>query len=237
MKKYKSILILVIFSLLPLLFTATIPYLIPTKLHLDSTKSNQHIFSGSKLYKITLEEGSQYTIDVVTDPFWGLDVSLRIGETPYMINGFSVDSGSSSGETMHFTASKTGDYYIKMKDESGSGYFDISVESGTVGSATGSNVEFFNISYLLVLILPSVFIIAVGMLVLMQVLRKRTSVPQRMETYNAYKRSKKPNMYIFDNKETRDDHVEKEDMVICEYCGAKFNKSLKKCPNCYSYLK
>lgn len=224
MKKYKPILILVICSLIPLLFTTIIPYVLPTKLHLDSLKSNDHSWTGEiKLYVITLEEGSQYTIDVDTDPFWGMDVSLRIGETPYMINGFSVDSGSSSGETMHFTALKTGDYYIQMRANSGGGFFDISVDSGTVGSATGPNLEFFDVSYLLVLILPSVFILAIALIIL----KRRASRPERKTFISVYKRWERPE---------KEDLVEKEELMICEYCGREIKESLKKCPHCNTTL-
>lgn len=221
------------------MLTATIPYSTPTELNLGSTKSNEHIWSGNnELYVITLNEGYEYTINLGWDSFWSLDASLRIGDTPYMIKGLSVDGGFLYMETMHFTALKTGDYYIQVRSNSGSGYFRICVESGKVGLATGSNVEFFNVSYLLVLILPSVFIIAVGMLVLIMLFqRKQTSVLKRKNTYNVYKKEKKERTDILDNKEKRDDHVEKEGMMICEYCGASFNKLLKKCPNCHSYLK
>ena len=83
MKKPKTIFILIICSLIPFLFTATIPYVIPTKLHMNSTMQNDHSWTGEiKLYVITMEEGSQYSIIVNTDSFWGMDVSLRIGETP-----------------------------------------------------------------------------------------------------------------------------------------------------------
>jgi hypothetical protein len=224
MKKYKPILILIICSLIPLLFTAIIPYVLPTELHLGSLKRHDHSWTGEiKLYVITLEVGSQYTIDVDIDSFWGMDVSLRIGETPYMIEGFSVDSGSNTGEVMHFTASKTGDYYIQMKVNSGGGFFDISVTSGTVGSATGSNVEFFDVSYLLVLILPSVFILAIGLIIL----KKRASRPERKPFISVYGRADKPE---------KEDLVEKEEVMICEYCGREIKKFLKKCPHCNTTL-
>jgi hypothetical protein len=231
MKKPKPIFILVICSLIPLLFTATIPYAIPARLHMNSTKHNDHSWTGEiKLYIITLEEGSQYSIVVNTDSFWGMDVSLRIGETPYMINGFSVDSGSSSGENMHFTALKSGEYYIQMRANSGSGFFDITVESGTIGSATGSNEEFFDFLYLLVLILPSVLIVALGLLVL----RRRASYPERKPTtINIYKRVKKEEKAVLVNEDIL---AKKEDVMICEYCGSEINKYLKKCPNCHASL-
>ncbi len=224
MKNPKPIFILVFCSLIPLLFTATIPYAIPTKLHMNSSINNETGTSGSfVMYVITLEEGSQYTIDVDTSSFWGMHVSIRIAETPHMIVGFSVESGSSSGETMHFTALKTGDYYIQMKINSGGGFFDISVESGTIGSATGVNIEFFDASYLLVLILPSIFIGAVGLLIL----RRRASVPERKPTINIYKRVKKEEKAVL---------VKKEEVLICEYCGSEINKYQKKCPNCQTSL-
>ncbi len=87
MKKPKPIFILIICSLIPLLFTATIPYAIPTKLHMNSRINNEHGSGGGFImYVISLEEGSQYTIDVDTDSFYGMHVSIRIAETPYMIN-------------------------------------------------------------------------------------------------------------------------------------------------------
>ena len=230
MKKNKPILILVICSLIPLLFTAIIPYVLPTELHMNSRINNEHGSGGGFImYVINLEEGSQYTIDVDTDSFWGIHLSIRIAETPYMINGFSVESGSSSGETMHFTASKTGVYYIQLKIYSGGGFFDISIDSGTIGSATGSNVEFFDVSYLLVLILPSVFILAVGLIIL----KKRASRPERKPFISVYKRWDKPEKKDFVEKE---DLVEKEEAMICEYCGREIKKSLKKCPHCNSTL-
>ncbi|MHA1509161.1 MAG: hypothetical protein ACTSO6_10710 [Promethearchaeota archaeon] len=224
MKKPKPIFILVFCSLIPLMFTATIPYVIPTKLHMNSSINNETGTSGSfVMYAITLEEGSQYTIDVDTSSFWGMHVSIRIAEAPYMISGVSVESGSSSGETMHFTALKTGDYYIQVKINSGGGFFDISVESGTIGSATGVNIEFFDILYLMVLILPSISIIALGLLIL----RRRASVPERKPTINIYKRVK---------REETDVLVNKENVLICEYCGTEINKYRKKCPNCHTSL-
>ena len=236
MKKPKPIFILVFCSLIPLLFTATIPYAIPTKLHMNSRINNEHGSTGGfNMYVITLEEGSQYTIDVDTDSFWGMHIAIRIAETPYMINGFSVDTGSSSGETMHFTALKTGDYYIQLKIHSGRGFFHIEVESGTIGSATGPNVEFFDFLYLLVLILPSVSIVVLGLLIM----KRRASYPERIHTRNTtniYKKSKKEEKAVLVNKEENDILAKKEDVMICEYCGSEINKYLKKCPSCHTSL-
>jgi len=224
MKKYKSGLILVFCSLLPLLFTSTIPFALHTRLHLNSINSNEHGWSGElKLYAITLESESEYTI-ILNSGSWSMDVSIRIGETPYMINGLSVDSGSSNGERMHFTTSKSGEYFIQIKVNSGSGFFYILVESGTTGSATGSSVTFFDASYLLVLILPSVFIFVVGLLIM----RKIAARPERKPLTNIYKRIKK------EGNDTLDTNV---DAMICEFCGVEINKHLKKCPNCQAILK
>ena len=233
MKKPKPIFILIICSLIPLLFTATIPYVIPTKLHVDSRINNEHGSGGGfVMYVITLEEGSQYTIDVDTTTFWGMHFAIRIADTPYMINGFSVDTGSSLGETMHFTALKTGDYYIQLKIHSGGGFFDIEVESGTIGSATGPNEEFFDFLYLLVLILPSVAIVALGLLIM----KRRASYTERVRTVNIYKRVKKEETDALVDKEEKADIAIKEDMTICEFCGVEINKFLKKCPNCHTSL-
>jgi len=219
MKKPKPIFILVFCSLIPLLFTATIPYAIPTELHMNSRINNEHGSAGGfNMYVITLEEGSQYTIDVDTDSFWGMHIAIRIAETPYMINGFSVDTGSSSGETMHFTALKTGDYYIQLKIQ-----------------ATGPNVEFFDFLYLLVLILPSVSIVALGLLIM----KRQASYPERIRTRNTtniYKKSKKEEKAVLVNKEENDILAKKEDVMICEYCGSEINKYLKKCPSCHTSL-
>ena len=96
MEKPKKIIILIIGSLIPLIFTATIPYVIPVRLDMNSTKSNDHSWTGEiKLYVVSLEEGMQYTIDVDIDDFWGMDTSIRIGATPYMINGFSAHADQS----------------------------------------------------------------------------------------------------------------------------------------------
>jgi len=224
MKKYKSRLILVFCSLIPLLFTSTIPFAAHTRLYVNSLRSNEHGWTGEqKLYVITLESGSEFTIIINSGP-WDMDISLRIGETPYMINGLTVDSSSTYGEIMHFTPSKSGEYFIQMRVKSGSGFFYIHVESGTTNPATGENVAFFDVSYLLVLLLPTVFILAVGLLIMRKVAKR----PERKPRINIYKRIK---------KEEQDLLVTNEDVMICESCGVEINKHLKKCPNCQTVLK
>ncbi len=224
MKKYKSRLILVFCSIVPLLFTSTIPFAAYTRLYVDSLRGNEHGWTGEQLlYVITLESGSEYTIIINSGP-WDMDISLRIGETPYMINGLSVDSGSTYGEIMHFTPSKSGEYYIQMRVKSGSGFFYIEVESGTTNPASGENIAYFDVSYLLVLLLPTVFILAVGLLIFKRIAAR----PERKPFINVYRKGYK---------------VEKEplaindDLMICEFCGVEINKHLKKCPNCQRSLK
>ena len=232
MKKPKPIFILIICSLIPLLFTATIPYVISTKLHVDSRINNEHGSGGGIVtYVVSLEEGSQYTIEVDSDAFWGMHFAIRISDTPYMINGYTVDTGARR-ETMHFTALRTGDYFIQLKIHSGGGFFNIEVESGTIGTATGPNEDFFDFLYLLVLILPSVAIVALGLLVM----KRRSSYTERIRTVNIYKRVKKEETDVLVNKEEKDDIAKKEDMMICEFCGNEINKFLKKCPNCHTSL-
>jgi hypothetical protein len=184
----------------------------------------EHGWSGEqKLYMITLVADSDYTI-VVNSGSWSMDVSIKIGETPYMINGISVDSSSTHEERMHFTTSISGEHFIQIKVNSGSGFFYILVESGTTGSATGSNVIFFDVSYLLVLLLPSVIILAVGLLIF----KKIASKPERKPYINIYKKG---------YKEDKDSLVTNEDFMICEYCGVEIKNSNKKCPNCHASLK
>jgi hypothetical protein len=184
----------------------------------------EHGWTGEqKLYMISLEADSDYTI-VVNSGSWSMDVSIKIGETPYMINGISVDSGSTHEERMHFTTSISGEHFIQLKVNSGSGFYYILVESGTTGSATGSNVIFFDVSYLLVLLLPSVFILVVGLLIF----KKKASMPERKPSINIYKKG---------YKKDKDSLVTNDDLMICEYCGVEINKSHKKCPNCHTPLK
>lgn len=227
MKKYKSRLIFVFCSLMPLLFTSTIPFAVYTRLDVDSSLSNQHSRTGEqKLYVITLEPESEYTIIMFSGP-WSMDVSIRIGETPYMINGASVDSGSTQGETMHFTSSKSGDYYIQIKVNSGSGFFYFVVQSGITDPATGSNETFLDVSYLLVLLLPTIFILVAGLAVGILIKKRRAARPER-KFINIYKRE-------YWKKKVSSES--KGETMICESCGVEINKNLEECPKCGAILK
>ena len=225
MKKYISILILVSCSLIPLLFTSTIPFVAYRRLDVGSSLSSEHGRTGEqKLIVITLEAGSEYTIIMFSGP-WDMDVSIRIGETPYMINGLSVDSGSTQGETMHFTAPHTGDFYIQVVGSSGSGFFDIGVETGITSPATGPNVEFFNGTYLIILILPPALILLVGLIILLLInRRKKSSLIKKPYTASPYRKVEK------------EEKGEKE-IKFCQYCGNKIDSNVTTCPHCQTSLK
>lgn len=228
MKKYISYLILIICSLIPLLFTSTIPFVAHRRVEVGSSLSNEHGRTGEQiLYVVTLDSGSEYTIIMFSGP-WDMDVSIRIGETPYMTNGLSIDSGSTQGETMHFTASKSGDYYIQIKVKSGSGFYYFVVQSGITDPATGSTETFLDVSYLLVLFLPTIFILAGGIAVGILIKKIRAARPERKPFINRYRRVK---------SEEKELSIDNKGVMICEHCGVEINKGLKKCPNCQASLK
>ena len=79
-------------------------------------------------------------------------------------------------------------------------------------------------SYLLVLVLPSVFILAGGLLIL----KKIAARPEKKPSFNVYKKG---------YKVEKDPLAINDDVMICESCGVEINKHLKKCPNCQTVLK
>jgi hypothetical protein len=217
MKKYKSILIIIIVSIIPLAFTTTIPYVFPKRLSLNTLEIAEHAWSFElpKKYVISLEGGQQYTIYIDVDTFWDMDLAIKISEMPYMITGMEVDVASHSGETMHFTTPRSGDYYIQIGVNSGSGFFDIGVDSGITSPATGQNVEFFNGTYLFVLILPTLLILIFSLIILLMKARRKS-----------YAYIKKPGVITPTKK------VEKDEVFFCQYCGNEITLNIKTCPNC-----
>ena len=193
----------------------------PKKLSLNTLEIAEHAWSFElpKTYVISLEGGQQYTVYIDVDTFWDMDLAIKISETPYMITGMEVDVGTYSGETMHFTAPRTGDYYIQIGVNSGSGFFDIGVDSGITSPATGPNVKFFNGSFLIVLILPTIFILLFSLIILL-LKRKRKSY--------AYVEKSRPTPVI--------KKVEEEKVLFCQYCGNEIATNLKTCPNCQTPL-
>jgi hypothetical protein len=139
----------------------------------------------------------------------------------------AVDSGGYTGETMQFTASKTGDYYIQVKVNSGSGFYDIIVELGSTMGMSGPNVGFFDVSYLLVLILPTIFIVVVGLLVMRKRVQDKDTVKKMPVATNIYRRATETKSAV---------SVKKEEVMICEFCGSEITKNLKICPHCNTSL-
>lgn len=125
-------------------------------------------------YKISLVEGHTYSFVCDTDPFWGMDVSFYLYQTPFQISGLKVDSATNSGEQFHFTAEKTTKYYFKIKGAN-MGFFDFSVtETTVVNSATPENTV--NVGRLIAFIIPFVvilvFTLAIGLVIRMIVNKK-----------------------------------------------------------------
>jgi len=224
MKKSISVLIIIIICVIPLAFTTTFPLMSPRRLHLDTIQVSEHTrsFEQPKKYNIHLEQGNQYTIIVDVNIFWALDVVLRISESPYMLTGYRVDTVSYTGETMHFTAPHTGDYYIQVFGSSGSGFFDIGVETGITSPATGPNVNFFNGTYLIILILPTALILLVGLVILLIInRRKKSSLIKKPYTVSPYRKVEK----------------EEEEVKFCQYCGNQIDSNVARCPHCNTPLK
>jgi len=222
-KKFKVLLTIIVISLIPLIFTASIPYALPSRLDLDSLKQSEHSWGfPPKMYVISLQQGQQYTINIIVNSFWEMDVGIKICDMPYAISGQQVDSSSFISEIMHFTAIKTGEYYIQVSF-SGSGFFDIRVDSGITNPSTGSSTEFFDISYLLVLILPTIIIMLIGISILIFKTRKPLSIPKD-----------KP---IETTKKEKPKVEEPKKKIFCQFCGNEITHSTNVCYNCKTPIK
>ena len=217
--KRKNILILIIISLIPLIFSTTIPYASAERLSLNTLSSTEHIYSfESKLYVISLQEGNQYTINVLCSDFWDMDLTIKISDTPYILAGQIVDSNSNTAEIMNFVASTT-DQYIQINSKSGSGFFDIRIDDGITNPATAPLREFSDPLNLLILILPSIIILLVGIGISL-ILRNRSKYNLSNKSFPSEARQK-----------------EKEDGYFCQFCGSKIEPFLQTCPNCGSSQK
>jgi len=190
MKRQKKTLILVIIPLIPLLLSTTIPYVLGTKLSLNK---QYYVSNSKKMLFVTLERENQYTIFADTGLDWSYlngyyKSSLKISETPYMITGYTVKCDDETGEIiMHFIPSKTGDHYIQIINSEYS--FDIIIFSGKLYLETGRTVEFFDATYLSVLIGPSIILFLVVGFYLTKVGRKQP----REKKQKAVKEIKYPN--------------------------------------------
>lgn len=218
--KRKNIIILIIISLIPLIFSTTLPYVLAKRLSLNNLSSIEHIYSfESKLYVISLQEGNLYTINVLSSGSWDMDITIKISDTPYILAGQTVDEISNNGDIMNFVASRTGDHYIQINSKSGSGFFDIRIDNGITNPATGPLRKFSSSLYLLVLILPSVIILLVGIGISL-ISRKRSKSILIKKSFTSEVRQK-----------------EKEEGYFCPFCESKIESFLQICPKCGSSQK
>lgn len=226
MKKYKFILLVIIISIIPLLFTTTLPYVLHSRLNVNSMKMGEYangIFH--KQYIVSLQRGNIYTITVT--PSSNMNVAIRRSDSPYMMSGYGVDGNTGgSYETMHFFAARGGEIYIQIVTK-GSGYFNIIISTGVeTDPPTGIVNQFYDGTYLLILILPSVAIILIGIIInKLKVKRKKRIiiVPRITTTTNPYKEEK---------KEEKESVIEKKVRNFCQFCGSAIKESLKECTNC-----
>lgn len=218
--KRKNIIILIIISLIPLIFSTTLPYVLAKRLSLNNLSSIEHIYSfESKLYVISLQKGNLYTINALSSGSWDMDITIKISDTPYILAGQTVDEISNNGDIMNFVASRTGDHYIQINSKSGSGFFDIRIDNGITNPATGPLRKFSSSLYLLVLILPSVIILLVGIGIPL-ISRKRSKSILIKKSFTSEARQK-----------------EKEEGYFCPFCGSKIESFLQICPKCGSSQK
>ncbi|MFX1269430.1 MAG: hypothetical protein ACFFAK_15835, partial [Promethearchaeota archaeon] len=171
--KSKFYIIVAVISIIPLIFSTTLPYAFAKRLDLGITLADQHTSRSSpRTYVITLIGGQEYTIDVDVLDLWYMDIKIKISPNPYIVAGQEVDSNSYTGDIMNFVPSRSGNYYILIIAKSGSGFFDIRVDWGITSPATALLTPFYGGIYLLVLILPSSIIFLLGMFILL-LIRKR----------------------------------------------------------------
>lgn len=215
--KRNHLLMLIGISLVPLLFTTTLPYISANRLSLNILKNTEHIYSGeSILYVASLQEGNQYTINVFMSNFWEADITIKISDTPYVFVGQIVDENSFVGDVMNYDAIRTGDHYIQISSKSGSGYFDIRIDEGITNPSSAPNQDFLDLLYLLVLILPSVFMILIGIGISLYI--------KSQSKYTWTKRS-------YTNQQKQE---EKEEEDFCRFCGSKIKLNQQICSNCGS---
>jgi len=235
MKTYKSILIIITISLVPLLFTATIPWGINNRLEIDELEyGSTNSYNSISRYIVYLEQGSYYTLSV-TD-FWD-DFVIRISDTPYMISGKKVDGNGydyGGDEIMVFQASRTGDHYIQVinKDRFWDS-FNIIIERGVTAAPTGVLEDFFNVNYLLVLILPSSILFLIGLCIFL-VKRSRKKAYLKLKTASTvspYKKQEEKETIIHEKKDKR------KLSNYCPFCGNKLEITSKFCPNCGTSIK
>ncbi|MFX0026926.1 MAG: zinc ribbon domain-containing protein [Candidatus Hermodarchaeota archaeon] len=223
--KSKYYIMIVILSLIPLLFSTTIPFATARRLYLNTPLVSEHTRRmDPKLYVVSLQEGVQYTIDIYVSSSWGLDIAIKISDRPYALSGYIVDTDSYVGDIMNFLASRTGDYYILVKAKSGSGFFDIRVDFGITNPATGPMTKFFGGMYSLILILPSAIIFLVGMFILLLIRKKQQDSVNKKDLYTKT---------FYQEKKVEKDALEgKGEVRFCPFCGHKIERLANYCSNC-----
>ena len=103
-----------------------------------------HVYSN---YQVQLVAGTTYKIEIISDPFFTNDFSLRVFDSAALTHGYEVDAASYSGETFIFTPSQSGWYYIQVGN---SGIRDMTVTEGS-GSNSATPREIFSYTPYIVL--------------------------------------------------------------------------------------
>lgn len=99
---------------------------------------HSYVFPDEHAYfkVLDLEEGTVYNISLFTDTYWQTDYlfSIHVNKRPTDRNAlFIIDTPGIKGETTLFTPEKTNDYYLRVSNNYGSGFFDIYVWENQTG--------------------------------------------------------------------------------------------------------
>ena len=223
--KSKFYIMVAVISIIPLLFSTTLPYVFAKRLELNTPLIDQHTSESSpRTYVITLIGGLEYTINVDVLDFWDMDIKIKISPNPYIVAGYIVDSNSFTGDIMNFMPSRSGNYYILIIAKSGSGFFDIRVDWGITSPPTAPLNPFYGGIYLLVLILPSSIIFLVGMFILLLIRKKQKNQIIQKEIYGK--------THYQEEKVEKHALMEQDDVNFCPVCGNRIKRLAQFCANC-----
>ncbi|MFX1329717.1 MAG: zinc ribbon domain-containing protein [Promethearchaeota archaeon] len=224
--KSKFFIMVAVISIIPLIFSTTLPYAFAKRLDLNTPLTDQHTSRSSpRTYVITLIGGLEYTINVDVLDFWYMDIKIKISTNPYIVAGQMVDSNSYTGEIVNFMPSRSGNYYILIIGDSySSGFFDIRVDLGTTSPATAPLTPFYGGIYLLVLILPSSIISLVGMFILLLIRKKQKDQIIQKEVYTK--------IHYQEKEVDADALVRQNEVKFCPICGNKIQRFAQFCANC-----